>query len=969
MAQLIDLGKLRFDFRGTYDPNTTYELNDVVKYEANVYVYKYPTAGAGTVPTTTTHWDLVLEGVFPSQVGNANAILTTNGTTTEWTDTPTIDQLTVLSEAIVNGDVVTTSRQVDIVARELTSNVATITTDEDHLFDIGDTVTIADLADSNLLGEHVIVDVPSSTTFTYSTSGTDVPAGAEAGTATVAGRIISASDLIVSGHSELSGDLDVQGASILHGNSEVRGELKVFGDVELEHDVLIQGDTVIGTDVYDVSSKAVTNNVATLTVDVYPEIGKHGIDVGDVITVDGVGAPFDGVDLEVTATSNTTVSYAVSAGDVANTPSTGTVAQRASLQVDNNLQVGRRATFGSDVAIHATTHAEGTVYIGSDAITDATSLGAINADISTIELLNNEVIVTTTAPHNFLAFMYVTITLTPASAVFEGEQEISEVVDEYTFKYEKIGANVAQESVTGTAEGFAGYNNAAVAVAINADDYAQIAFRNASAAPNASTDFIAYANNGSDFAGYIDMGITSQNFADPEFTITGANDGYIFMDAPVGTTGDGNLVLATGGRGQENRIVFAAGGLDSNATQMEIVPDQSVVIAIPTESTSSTTGALIVQGGAGIQGNMNIEGNVDVQGTITFGGTGTTVETNNLAVADPMIFVGTGNTSDILDLSLIGEYAQIVNIIGSIDPTSKSLTSNVATINYNSDDDSNPLGVGYYITINGEGDLFDGTFIVTSVTTVNAFEYSATFDLVGTDTPTTAMQAGTTITSGTARRFAGIARDASDGIVKFFSGATTRPSSTVNFAEAGVTYSGVRFGNVQAGDIASDGELTLSSLAAEHTIEGSVTLNGSLAGTAASFSDSVQITGRLDVQEIREDVVDATILASELSLDYDTGNIFYLTGAPIADFKIFVSNLPVNNQKTMSLTLLVTQGATGYKPLSTINLNGADVTIKWSAGIVPTPTSTAGAIDIFSFTLVRRGDAWIVLGASSLNFS
>jgi hypothetical protein len=62
------------------------------------------------------------------------------------------------------------------------------------------------------------------------------------------------------------------------------------------------------------------------------------------------------------------------------------------------------------------------------------------------------------------------------------------------------------------------------------------------------SDFIVYADNGNDYHGWIDMGITSsQTFHDPGFTITGPNDGYIFMSAPYGTTGSGNLVLATDG--------------------------------------------------------------------------------------------------------------------------------------------------------------------------------------------------------------------------------------------------------------------------------------------------------------------------------------------------------------------------------------------------------------------------------------
>lgn len=59
----IDLGKLRFHFAGQWSAATTYEANDVVKYGGNVYVYVHPLSVAGTLPTDTTHWALMVEGI------------------------------------------------------------------------------------------------------------------------------------------------------------------------------------------------------------------------------------------------------------------------------------------------------------------------------------------------------------------------------------------------------------------------------------------------------------------------------------------------------------------------------------------------------------------------------------------------------------------------------------------------------------------------------------------------------------------------------------------------------------------------------------------------------------------------------------------------------------------------------------------------------------------------------------------
>ena len=62
MATIIDLGKLRFHFAGTYDAATEYELNDIVKYGGNVYVFSNVVKATGQTPTNTAYWTLMVEG-------------------------------------------------------------------------------------------------------------------------------------------------------------------------------------------------------------------------------------------------------------------------------------------------------------------------------------------------------------------------------------------------------------------------------------------------------------------------------------------------------------------------------------------------------------------------------------------------------------------------------------------------------------------------------------------------------------------------------------------------------------------------------------------------------------------------------------------------------------------------------------------------------------------------------------------
>lgn len=317
-----------------------------------------------------------------------------------------------------------------------------------------------------------------------------------------------------------------------------------------------------------------------------------------------------------------------------------------------------------------------------------------------------------------------------------------------------------------------------------ASSFAQLAFRNETS--TSSTDIIAYMNNGDDSEGWVGMGIAGSAFDDTTYGITGPGDGYIFTNTKPGTGRKGNLVLATGDAGTENKLVFAAGGFaDSTAVQMEITPGQNVHIEIPTASTSPSTGALTVVGGVGIQGDINIAGNV------TFGGSGTTLETSTLAVADPLIFVGNNNTTDAVDLGLIAEYGTALASTLTNTVTNKALTSNVATLTTGA---AHSLAVGDIVVVGGVDATFNGTHIVASVPTTTTFTFSKTAANV---TSAAVSPVGTTSAS-TKRRFAGVVRDASDGVIKAFKDATVKPSSSVNFSESGLAYADMRVAAITA---------------------------------------------------------------------------------------------------------------------------------------------------------------------------
>ena len=126
-----------------------------------------------------------------------------------------------------------------------------------------------------------------------------------------------------------------------------------------------------------------------------------------------------------------------------------------------------------------------------------------------------------------------------------------------------------------------------------------------------SSDFIAYANNypgPNNDHGWMDMGFTGDGFNDPVYSITKANDGYLFASAANNTVG-GNLVLSTDYAGNYNDIVIGVGSFYANAEVARFHGNTSnsgtFVVKLPTTNTlSANTGALQVWGGASISGNV-----------------------------------------------------------------------------------------------------------------------------------------------------------------------------------------------------------------------------------------------------------------------------------------------------------------------------------------------------------------------------
>ena len=154
---------------------------------------------------------------------------------------------------------------------------------------------------------------------------------------------------------------------------------------------------------------------------------------------------------------------------------------------------------------------------------------------------------------------------------------------------------------TGISTGFVVQPQTIIQASSNFNGYSQINMQNISSGSNASSDYIATANNGTANDTYIDLGIASSTYNYSGFGIIKPNDGYVLVQGNT-TTGGGNLVLTSG----LNDIVFAPGGSNANNEVMRVTAANVVAVKSTVVSTSPTTGALTVAGGAGVVGNITV---------------------------------------------------------------------------------------------------------------------------------------------------------------------------------------------------------------------------------------------------------------------------------------------------------------------------------------------------------------------------
>jgi len=305
--------------------------------------------------------------------------------------------------------------------------------------------------------------------------------------------------------------------------------------------------------------------------------------------------------------------------------------------------------------------------------------------------------------------------------------------------------------------------------------------------------------------------------------------------------------------------------------------------------------------------------------------------------------------------------------------------------------------------------VFNGTHYITTVPTTTTFTFAKTNANV-----TSAVATGSAVVS-LQRRFAAVSRDASDGVIKFIKDITTKPTSTINFAEAGSSFAPVQIGALTAtsatiGDVSNtelqyvngvtsaiqtqlDAKLATATASSTYAPLANPTLTGvPAAPTAAADTNTTQIattayvisqgylkttntgaqlTRPVLTSALETATVSATAAASTVNVDLVTSAVKYYTSNATADWTFnfrgdgsTTLNSLLANGQSATVAFLVTNGSTAYKP-TVFQVDGSAVTPKWQGGTAPAAGS-ASAIDSYTFTIIKTASAtFTVLGAQT----
>jgi hypothetical protein len=183
----------------------------------------------------------------------------------------------------------------------------------------------------------------------------------------------------------------------------------------------------------------------------------------------------------------------------------------------------------------------------------------------------------------------------------------------------------------------------------NQPTFAQLYVQNLNSNQNASTDIVAYNNEGDGTNNFVDMGICSSNYSEAAFPIFTPSSAYLYNEG-------GNLLVGS----SSNNVVFFAGGVNVNNT----------VITLGTDLSTTLEGALTVDGTATVNGVTTLNNFAYTTANIAAAANNTVLVTkayvdnatsNGFHVHEPVLVATTGNLTATYNNGTDGVGATLTN--------------------------------------------------------------------------------------------------------------------------------------------------------------------------------------------------------------------------------------------------------------------------------------------------------------------
>ena len=151
-------------------------------------------------------------------------------------------------------------------------------------------------------------------------------------------------------------------------------------------------------------------------------------------------------------------------------------------------------------------------------------------------------------------------------------------------------------------------------------------------------------------------------------------------------------------------------------------------------------------------------------------------------------------------------------------------------------------------------------------------------------------------------------------------------------------------------------------------------------GTATTFTAKQSFTGSTSAlaasftNVVEPATVSATAATGTINYDVTTQSVLYYTSDAAANWTVnfrassgTALNAAMATGDAMTLTFLVTQGSSAYYN-NVVQVDGSSVTPKYQGGSAPTSGNASG-IDIYTYTVIKTGDAAFTVLASQTQFA